>query len=349
MVTIKDMAEILGISTTTVSNVIHGKTSQVSQKTVEKVEKLLEEYEYVPNINARNLANNSSRIIGMVIKGRRDRIDNLIANSFFGDLVSAIEAETRARGYFMMLYISDDINELMRHVSTWNVDGLVMIGILHDDFARIKSRYKKPAVLIDSYAPRNVADYVNVGLDDEQACYDMADYLLENGHRKIAFLADNMEGVDYQRYMGFLRAMHDHGVGTDEDNLIMIHPGILERRSNMREIYEKSKNFTAFMCCSDYYAAMLISDFTDRGVKIPEEVSFTGFDDDAMSRLVRPKLTTIHQNIREKGRVAVDCLEKLIRGEELEKKNYTLPVEMVFRDSVKKITEYRRLLNKKDY
>ncbi|MCI6303785.1 MAG: LacI family transcriptional regulator [Blautia sp.] len=339
MVTIKDMAEILGISTTTVSNVIHGKTSQVSQKTVEKVEKLLEEYEYVPNINARNLANNSSRIIGMVIKGRRDRIDNLIANSFFGDLVSAIEAETRARGYFMMLYISDDINELMRHVSTWNVDGLVMIGILHDDFARIKSRYKKPAVLIDSYAPRNVADYVNVGLDDEQACYDMADYLLENGHRKIAFLADNMEGVDYQRYMGFLRAMHDHGVGTDEDNLIMIHPGILERRSNMREIYEKSKNFTAFMCCSDYYAAMLISDFTDRGVKIPEEVSFTGFDDDEMSRLVRPKLTTIHQNIREKGRVAVDCLEKLIRGEELEKKNYTLPVEMVFRDSVKKITE----------
>ena len=339
MVTIKDMAEILGISTTTVSNVIHGKTSQVSQKTVEKVEKLLEEYEYVPNINARNLANNSSWIIGMVIKGRRDRIDNLIANSFFGDLVSAIEAETRARGYFMMLYISDDINELMRHVSTWNVDGLVMIGILHDDFARIKSRYKKPAVLIDSYAPRNVADYVNVGLDDEQACYDMADYLLENGHRKIAFLADNMEGVDYQRYMGFLRAMHDHGVGTDEDNLIMIHPGILERRSNMREIYEKSKNFTAFMCCSDYYAAMLISDFTDRGVKIPEEVSFTGFDDDAMSRLVRPKLTTIHQNIREKGRVAVDCLEKLIRGEELEKKNYTLPVEMVFRDSVKKITE----------
>ena len=339
MVTIKDMAEILGISTTTVSNVIHGKTSQVSQKTVEKVEKLLEEYEYVPNINARNLANNSSRIIGMVIKGRRDRIDNLIANSFFGDLVSAIEAETRARGYFMMLYISDDINELMRHVSTWNVDGLVMIGILQDDFARIKSRYKKPAVLIDSYAPRNVADYVNVGLDDEQACYDMADYLLENGHRKIAFLADNMEGVDYQRYMGFLRAMHDHGVGTDEDNLIMIHPGILERRSNMREIYEKSKNFTAFMCCSDYYAAMLISDFTDRGVKIPEEVSFTGFDDDAMSRLVRPKLTTIHQNIREKGRVAVDCLEKLIRGEELEKKNYTLPVEMVFRDSVKKITE----------
>ena len=83
MVTIKDMAEILGISTTTVSNVIHGKTSQVSQKTVERVEKLLEEYEYVPNINARNLANNSSGIIGLAIKGRKDRCDNLIAISCF--------------------------------------------------------------------------------------------------------------------------------------------------------------------------------------------------------------------------------------------------------------------------
>ena len=318
MVTIKDMAEILGISTTTVSNVIHGKTTQVSQKTVEKVQKLLEEYEYVPNISARNLANNSSGIIGMVIKGRRDRIDDLIANSFLGNLVSAIEAETRA-GYFMMLYISDDINELMRHVSTWNVDGLILNGILHDDFARIKSRYRKPAVLIDSYAPRNVADYVNVGLDDEQACYDMAKYLLENGHRKMAFLADNMEGVDYQRYMGFLRALHDYGVETNEDNLIMIHPGILERKSNMQEIYEKSKNFTAFMCCSDYYAVMLMSDFMDRGMKIPEELSFVGFDDDLTAKLV--------------------CLEKLIRGEKLEKKNYTLPVELVFRDSVKKIKE----------
>ena len=110
-----------------------------------------------------------------------------------------------------------------------------------------------------------------------------------------------MEGVDYQRYMGFLRAMHDHGLETNEDNLIMIHPGILERRSNMQEIYEKSKNYTA--------------------------------------RIVRPKLTTIREDIREKGRIAVDSLEKLIRGEKPENKNYCLPVELVFRDSVKKITE----------
>lgn len=85
MITIKDMAEMLGISTTTVSNVIHGKTSEVSQKTVERVEKLLEEYEYVPNISARSLTQNCSNIIGVALKCRKDKYTNLIMDPFFGE------------------------------------------------------------------------------------------------------------------------------------------------------------------------------------------------------------------------------------------------------------------------
>lgn len=73
MITIKEMAEMLGISTTTVSNVINGKTSEVSQKTAEKVQKLLDEYDYVPNMNAKNLAQNHSRLIGIVLKRKKDK------------------------------------------------------------------------------------------------------------------------------------------------------------------------------------------------------------------------------------------------------------------------------------
>lgn len=339
MVTIKDMAEMLGLSTTTVSNVIHGKTGQVSQKTVERVQKLLEEYEYVPNISARNLASNSSGIIGVAIKGRRDRCDNLIANSFFGNLLSAIEAEIRARGYFMMLYISDDVIELMRYVSTWNVDGLILLGMLHDDFAWVKTKYKKPAVLIDSYAPRTVADYVNVGLDDEGSCFELASYILKCGHRKVAFLADNMEGVDYQRYLGFIRALKEYNIEPEEDHLIMIHPGILRSEESMRELYEKAQNYTAFMCCSDYYAVMLMNDFMERGMRIPEDLSFAGYDDDYTASIVRPKLTTIRQDIGKKGKIAVECLEKMIRGEKPRKKNYCLPTELIIRDSVRVMGE----------
>lgn len=95
MITIKDMAEMLGISTTTVSNVIHGKTSEVSQKTVERVEKLLDKYEYVPNISARSLSQNSSKIIGVALKCRKDKYANLFSDPFFGELIGALEAEIR--------------------------------------------------------------------------------------------------------------------------------------------------------------------------------------------------------------------------------------------------------------
>ena len=81
MITIKEMAEMLGISTTTVSNVINGKTSEVSQKTAEKVQKLLDEYDYVPNMNAKNLAQNHSRLIGIVLKGRKGQIRKYLRRS----------------------------------------------------------------------------------------------------------------------------------------------------------------------------------------------------------------------------------------------------------------------------
>lgn len=339
MITIKDMAEMLGISTTTVSNVIHGKTSEVSQKTVERVEKLLDKYEYVPNISARSLSQNSSKIIGVALKCRKDKYANLFSDPFFGELIGALEAEIRAQGYFMMIYTSNDISEIIRNVLTWNVDGLILVGMLHDDFIRIKSRYKNPTVLIDSYASREIMNYVNIGLEDEEGAYEITRYLLKMGHRRIAFLADNMEGVDYTRYLGHLRALADYGLEMKEENLLIFHPGTVERESSLRELYYRVKNYTAFMCCSDYYAVLLMNYFMDRGIRIPEDLSITGFDNNLMSRVVRPALTTVGQDVTKKGRLAVEYLLKMIQGTEFSEWDVKLPIEIVIRDSVREIRQ----------
>ena len=82
MITIKEIARSLGMSTTTVSNVIHGKTGQVSPETIERVQKFLEEVDYVPNINARNLAQNESRIIGVAMKTQDFKYPNLMNHLF---------------------------------------------------------------------------------------------------------------------------------------------------------------------------------------------------------------------------------------------------------------------------
>ena len=334
MVTIKNMADMLGISPTTVSNVINGKTSEVSKKTVERVQKMLEEYDYVPNGSAISLTQNRSKIIGVALKSRQGKYENIIADPFHSELIGSIEAEIRQQGYFMMIYTSENIDEIIRNVLTWNVDGLLLIGMLHDDYVRVKSRYKKPVVLIDSYAPKDLMNYVNVGLEDEKGAYEMTSYLLDCGHRRIAFLADNMEGVDYIRYKGHKRALTDYGFTAREEDMLIIRPGMLEMASCMAELYEKAKDYTAFMCCSDYYAVIIMTYLMDRGMQIPNDLSFTGFDDNHLSRVVRPMLTTVRQDVTKKGRLSVDCLLDLIQGKELQQ-DVKLPVELVVRDSVK--------------
>ena len=338
MITIKEMANMLGTSTTTVSNVIHGKTSEVSQAMVQRVEQMLEEYDYVPNISARNLAQNKSKIIGVAMKARKDKYENFIKDPFTGELVGAIEAAIRAKGYFMMIYIAEDIMEILKYVSTWNVDGLILLGMLDDESIKIRKKYKKPAVYIDGYFYDNVVECVNVGLEDKKGGYDMTRYLIQCGHRKIAFLADNCIGVDYERFLGYRQAILEEGIPFEEEDFIMIRPGEGEIASSLSEIYRSAKKYTAFFCASDYYAAMVMNYLKDKGMKIPKDISIVGFDDNLFGRTVRPALTTVHQNVGKKGKMAVEILVNMIHGKEPEQRKTYLPTRIVVRDSVRKLT-----------
>lgn len=336
MITIKKMAELLGTSTTTVSNVIHGKTGEVSPAMVEKVQQLLLEYDYVPNINARNLARNKSGIIGLAMKACRDKYENFIKDPFAGELTGAVESCVRAGGYFTMLYISDDITEIISSVASWNVDGLILHGMQAEDGAKITEKIKKPMVFIDCYLEETVPDYVNVGSQDRKGCYDITRYLIGHGHERIAFLADNRFGVDFERLKGFQDALREAGILYTEEHFIMLQPNGDDLSKTLDDVYKKVGDFTAFVCASDYYAAHILNDLKDRGVNIPEDISIVGFDDNVYSQIVRPALTTVHQDVTEKGSLAVDKLFQMIQQEEIGERIIRLPVEIVERASVKK-------------
>lgn len=338
MITIKEMAEMIGVSTTTISNVIHGKTGEVSQSTVDKVQKMLEECDYIPNISARNLAQNKSKIIGIAMRTRSDKYENLLADPFFGELLGAVEKTVRANGYFMMMYISDDINEIIHYVSTWNIDGLLLVGMVSDEFIRIRSRYKKPFVLIDSYYPKDFKNYVNVGLEDSEGMYMMTNYLFSMGHKKIGIVTDNLEGVDYYRYQGYERAMQEHGFTDADENIILFRPAEEEREESLREIYNLRDKYTVFACMSDYYAVLLMDYMMDQGISIPDDISITGFDNNMVGKMMRPRLTTIRQDVEEKGKRAAEALLGMLQDKEVEH-DIRLPVELVIQDSVKKLKD----------
>lgn len=337
MITIKKMAELLGTSTTTVSNVIHGKEGEVSPVMVEKVKKLIEEYDYVPNRNARNLASNRSGIIGLAMKASENKYDNFVKDPFAGELIGAVERFVRAKGYFTMLYVSSDIGEIISSVSSWNVDGLILLGMQKEDGELLNKKMKKPMVFVDAYFEDVPFEYVNVGIDDRKGGREITEYLIQSGHQKIAFLADNCMGVDYQRFMGYRDALTRAGLPWSEDNFIRLKPSGADMSLILSQAYERAGDFTAFICASDYYAAFILNDLKDRGMKIPQELSIVGFDDNVCSRLVRPALTTVHQDVTEKSRVTVEKLFHIINEEDYGANLEQLPVFIVERSSVRKM------------
>ena len=323
------------MSTTTVSNVIHGKEGEVSEEKRKIVQDFLDQVDYVPNINARNLAQNESKIIGVALKARADKYENLIMDPFVSELIGGIEETIRNAGYFMMLYISRDTEKIMRHVSTWNVDGLILFGMLDDDGIRVSTRYKKPIVCIDTYSIEGLKHFTNVGLDDEKGTYEMVKYIISCGHEKIAFMSDNTKGVDLARLTGYKKALSEAGIEFREEDFLKIRPKSEEIDESLEEICRRALDYTAIMCVSDLYAVTLMSALQDRGIRVPEGISIAGFDDNMMGSLYRPALTTVHQDVKTKGVVAAQTLLKQIKGEETDHQ-ITLPTRLVIRDTVTK-------------
>ncbi len=336
MITIKEIAKQLNMSTTTVSNVIHGKSGEVSGDTRKKVEEFLKKVDYVPNISARNLAQNQSKIIGLALKARADKYENLIMDPFVSVLIGGVEETIRKAGYFMMLYISSDTDEIMRHVSTWNVDGLILFGMLDDDGIRVSERYKKPIVCIDTYSIEGLKHFTNVGLDDEQGTYEIVNYLISCGHRKIAFLSDNTKGVDLARLTGYKQALKDAGIKFSPNDFLKIRPRSAEIEESLEEICKRATDYTAIVCVSDLYAVTLMSALNDRGIAVPDDISIVGFDDNMLGQLHRPSLTTVHQDVKLKGVTAADTLLKQLAGKKTPNQ-IKLPTHLVIRDTVRTI------------
>ncbi|MBQ1548031.1 MAG: LacI family DNA-binding transcriptional regulator [Lachnospiraceae bacterium] len=344
MITIKQIAKELNMSATTVSNVIHGKTKEVSQETIERVKAYLSDVEYVPNINARNLAQNQSKMICVVLRVREDRFMHILSDPFVSEMLGGIEEVVRAAGYYMMICISEDISEIITKVETWNADGLILFCMLDDDALRIQRRYRKPIACVDAYVSDEVDesfgnDYVNVGLDDEGSVCEAVKYLINKGHKKIGFLTDNIEGVNAMRFKGYRRALKEEGIKYSRSNLLMLESTKRDINRSLEKMIRLSENMTAVFCCSDLYATMLMGMAQKLGKNIPDDLSIMGVDDILISRICTPKLTTIHQSAEDKGKIAAEKLLAILKGKDVEERQIILPHSIVERESVKDLRE----------
>ena len=213
--TIKEIANSLGVSTATVSNVIHGHLEKMSPETAQLVRKKLEQYQYIPNMGARMLAKGDSEIVGVITNYPNREEKFALQDPFVSEMIAALENAIRARGYYTMLRAAQTAAEIHRISQTWNAVGLIVMGLQANQCRELVEATRKPIVFVDCYFDEG-EQYNNVGLDDLGGMRQLTETLLKLGHRNMLLVGDQptLWGVDALRLRGHQQALSAAGVIT---------------------------------------------------------------------------------------------------------------------------------------
>jgi LacI family transcriptional regulator len=338
MATLKDIAREANVSVTTVSNVIHGNNKHVAKETVDKIMMIIEKKNYVPNMTARSLVNKLSKIIGVINHVVPEKSGSFISDPFHSVVIEGIEKKLREKGYYLMVRTVYDKDELFSLLRNWNMDGLILIGLFQDEFFEKLMNASIPFVLVDSYIDNQ--KILNIGLEDCNGGYMATKYLIEKGHKNIIFASPiiKQNGVVEERFKGYKMALKEANIPFENRNVYQQEITITEGIELGHKL-SKRTDVTAIFATADILAAGIISGLNEREKRVPDDFSVIGFDDLYISSLTAPRLTTIHQDVQEKGKIAAESLISVIEGEPVESNNIILPVVLVERHSVRDIRQ----------
>lgn len=329
-VRIVDIAEELGLSTATVSNVIHGKTKKISDETVRRVQALIEERGYIPSMAGILLAQNSSGIIGVVVNDHRKYEGRVFEDAFIASAVNALSAEIERAGMFLMIKAARKQEEIVRFASMWNMEGLVLIGFCEEDYAGLREKMHIPFVIYEGFFSESER-VSNLLIDNFDGGRQVGIYLSAMGHKRILCISDNDICMDGERMAGCRSVMPQGSVDflrvpMERGRRLQIYEAELERMCA----------YTAIFAVSDVYAIELLFFLQAHNIRVPEQISIVGFDDIAQSAQVCPMLTTVGQDVKKRAVLALEELARL-KEDPAGGREILLPVQLVVRESVRRI------------
>ncbi len=325
-VRISDIAEELGLSTATVSNVIHGKTKKISDETVKRVMALIEERQYLPHMADILLAQNSSKIIGIFINDHEKYEQHTLEDFFISSSLNYLSTEIEKNGQFMMVKKTNCAEEIIKFASMWNMDGIVIIGFCEQDYMYLRNHMRIPFVVYDGLCemPERI---LNITIDNYDGGYQVGQHFKELGHKTALCISDNTIGVDGERLNGFVKGFFP---GTIDFLTIPM------KKNERWQFYHQHMHIfhkaSAIFAVSDYYAIDIICFLHEQGISVPKDISVAGFDDIPMCQMVYPALTTVKQDGALRAKLAIEKLQDLKEGKTTDTE-ITLPVSLVIRKS----------------
>lgn len=331
MATMKDIARLAGVSTSTVSHVIN-KTRYVSEAISERVNQAAKELNYSPSALARSLKINRTQTIGMLV--------TTSTNPFFGEVVKGVERSCYQKGYNLILCNTEGDNERMKtSIDTLlqkRVDGLLlMCSTLEGERIDVFERYPDIPVVVMDWGPMLFASD-KIQDNSLRGGYMAAKHLIESGHRDIGCITGPLIKHQAQmRYEGYKRAMNEAGLEFKANWIVESDFECEGGYEAFNKMLAKGSLPSAIFVCNDMMAMGVINAASQHGIRIPEDLSLIGYDDIHIAKFMTPPLTTIHQPKYRLGQAAVDTLLNKLDKVTNEPQVVQLEPTLVVRDSVK--------------
>ncbi|MBI5541478.1 MAG: LacI family DNA-binding transcriptional regulator [Bacteroidia bacterium] len=341
-VSLADIAMALGVSKTLVSMVLNGKGDEngISKKTQERVMELAEEMNYKPNQFARGLRIGRSNTIGLIVSD--------ISNPFYSRLARSVEDAVSESGYNLMICSSDESEEkemkLLEMLINKQVDGIILSSTL-DSTEHIESLQSEnfPFVLIDRVY--NDFETNTVVVDNLTGAKEAVEFLINNGHRKIAALVISPAHISTQvdRLEGYKEALKKYSIPINQYYQKVIPRDEIYSAINQIFVEWKSDHMmpTAVFVANNQLAIGCLETIRDLGLTIPRDISIVSFDDIDLFKLYSPPITSVIQPINSIARNAVEILLDNIKikdnSDSLVKTHKCLQTNIVVRNSVLKL------------
>lgn len=337
MTTIKEVARQAGVSISVVSKAFNNYTD-IKEETRQRIFAVANELNYTPNIVAKNLSSKKQMTFGLITSGvlNNNEKDNNAFDVFKG-VYTAVSESKYELSIFLIDSQSQKQKSYVQYCRERNIGGAILQGIRTDDqYYKELINTNIPCVVLDIMTETDNGLIGSVSIDNVKAGKKVADYLLERNHRDIIVMAGTEETyVNSERLKGVQQAFQEHKIVLEDDKIL--YAEFSEQKAyHLAKEYLQSHQPTAFLCFSDLMAFGVAKAIQEKGLRIPEDISVTGFDDLVLSRYSQPSLTTIRQDFMEIGRLSAVLLQDL-KENKAEKHHIYVEHQLVERESVKTI------------
>jgi LacI family transcriptional regulator len=337
-VTIKEVAKLAGVSTTTVSYVIN-KSRFVSEQTRAKVLKAIEELDYRPNIVARSLRERKTGTVGLIICDLR--------NPFFSEVLQGIETYLGKKKYSLIVTNTDYDNEKEREsidmFYSKQVDGVIIVpGENTNKHVKFLTERNIPVVLLDRKLQNLNVDVVLV--NNREGSKQLTEHLISLGHKRIGIVAGPLNSTTgKERLEGYLKAMKAHSMPEDND---LIKIGDFKKQSGYLltlELISLAVPPTVIFACNNLLGLGVMQALKEKKIRIPEEIGLAIFDDLPWFNYISPSLTGVAQPSFQLGETAGRLLFEQMRKRRKKPKEVVLDVQLKIRQSAGEVLRTPKL------